>query len=151
MQHAHELDLPPPASTGSSTSTAPRRRGVEPLAPERVLPYPALPPLPRARARFCGWAMHPRLLDRPGLYRTISNHPLAVGVIILQSTGGFRQKMVERIMRRGDIDWGIEIDVACEVKAIEGDVGAGSSAAQSRANDRSDGGYATVQDEIAKD
>ena len=44
------------------------------LARARVLPDPALPPLPQARARYRGWAL---LLPsgRSGSFRTVSTHP----------------------------------------------------------------------------
>ena len=76
--------MPLSIGTGPSTSTAPGRRGVEPLARVRILPNPSLPPLPRARVRFRGWAVILRPLDRLTLYGTVSTHPFAVGVIILQ-------------------------------------------------------------------
>ena len=50
-QHAHEPAPPLPVGTGSSPSTPPGRRGVEPLTRARVLPDLALPPPARDRAR----------------------------------------------------------------------------------------------------
>ena len=46
MRNAHEPAPPPPVGTGSLPSTAPGRRGVEPLERARVLPDPALPRYP---------------------------------------------------------------------------------------------------------
>ena len=84
--HAHEPDPPPPVGTGSSPSTAPERRGVEPLARARVLPDLALPPLPRARAQLRGRAVF-LSSRRSWSTKELCIYPLPLGLFMLQRAG----------------------------------------------------------------
>ena len=84
MQHAHEPDPPPPVGTGSSPSTAPGRRGVELLSRARVLPDPALPLIPRARARYRGWSVFQLVFPFYGVYPDCAYTPARLGVFMLQ-------------------------------------------------------------------
>ena len=80
-QQAHEPDPPPPVGTGSLLSTAPGRRGVEPLARARVLPVPALPRYPGPLPGVVSWcSASPRLLDRQGSRSNCAYNPLPGGV-----------------------------------------------------------------------